>query len=94
MAAVGLGIAGCLQCEFLLIDLSTGAGAGWDVILDIIPVDVTSVWVGVFQWGAAVNGERIGECQTYDTLLGNSVSGTADYIKVAQGCAIAAPGEF
>ncbi|KAG7373464.1 hypothetical protein IV203_034188 [Nitzschia inconspicua] len=85
MAAVGLGTAACFQCKFLLVDLTTGTG--WDVILDFIPDEFTSVWVGVFQWVPALNGEAIGECRSYDSFFPPD----SQYLQVAQGCAIAAP---
>jgi hypothetical protein len=89
MAAVGLGIAASLQCQFLLVDLSTGTG--WDLILDLLPDGVTSVWVGVFQWAPALDGNVIGECRTYDSFFGDT---SEYYLGVAQGCAIAAPSKF
>jgi hypothetical protein len=89
MAAVGLSIAGSLQCQFLLVDLTTGTG--WDIILDLLPDEFTSVWVGVFRWGPAINGNLVGECQKYDSFFGDS---SQYYLEVAQTCAIAAPGKF
>jgi hypothetical protein len=89
MAAVGLSVAGSLQCQFLLVDLTTGTG--WDVILDRIPDEFTSVWVGVFRWGPAINGTLVGECRKYDSFFGDS---SQYFLEVAQACAVAAPSEF
>jgi hypothetical protein len=85
MAAVGLSIAGSLQCQFFLMELTTGTG--WDAILDIIPDEFSSIWVGVFQWGPAIDGVLVGECRSYESFFDN----TPSYVDVAQACAIAAP---
>ena len=86
MAAVGLSIAGSLQCQFLLVDITTGTG--WDLILGLIPDGLNQVWVGIFQWGPAINGNLAGECRYYDDFFNG---GDQYYLEVAQICAIVAP---
>jgi hypothetical protein len=88
MTAVGLSVAGSLQCQFLLIDITTGTG--WDLILGLLPDGLSQVWVGIFQWGPALNGELAGECRYYDEFFGGSEQ---YYLEVAQICSIIAPSE-
>lgn len=89
MTAVGLSVAGSLQCQFLLVDFTTGTG--WDTIIDVLPDGVSQVWVGIFKWGPAVNGNLAGECRYYDEFFGGS---SQYYIEVAQICSIIAPSTF
>ena len=89
MAAVGLSIAGSLQCQFLLVDITSGTG--WDLILGLLPDGLNQVWVGIFHWGAALDGNLVGECRTYNDFFSGSEQ---YYLEVAQICAIVAPSKF
>ena len=65
--------------------------AAFALILGLLPDGVVQVWVGIFQWGPALNGNLIGECRSYTEFFNG---GDQYYLEVAQICAIIAPSEL
>mmetsp|Transcript_14742 Transcript_14742/g.25543 ORF Transcript_14742/g.25543 Transcript_14742/m.25543 type:complete len:260 (+) Transcript_14742:82-861(+) len=90
-AAVGLSVAGSMQCQFLKLNMDAQR-SGWDQILDAILGQTNWVWVGVFRWTpTAEDGTIEGSCQNYPEYFESVADDEAYYLYVAQICGIIAP---